>query len=244
MKKTKQQGVCRLSTQRVQNSPLSKKGTTSWIRTRERERMKSNWRFDVCLQKTYERTYCQKRNSNVPEVKVNVSWRRRNKVQVGRLGLEEQCDLATQQHCLTQSLVKLSEEDLEITTFQWKLKWCGKAKLILSNQRKKKGETEEKQEVMCKENKEVWRGPGIKSLTSKLHKRASFHSLILLKSRIAVWATEKPSNNLNSLWCGQNICRVSSERLLVTQGKVDKTFLDPWRETRFHLDIFLFFARK
>lgn len=43
-------------------------------------------------------------------------------MQVGRLVLEEQCDLATQQHCLTQSLVKLSEEDLEIATFQWKLK--------------------------------------------------------------------------------------------------------------------------
>lgn len=31
-------------------------------------------------------------------------------------------DLATQQHCLTQSLVKLSEEDLEIAAFQCKLK--------------------------------------------------------------------------------------------------------------------------
>lgn len=154
--------MCRLSTQRVQNSPLSKKGTTSWIRTRERERMKSNWRFDVCLQKTYERTYCQKRNSNVPEVKVNVSWRQRNKVQVGRLGLEEQCDLETQQHCLTQSLVKLSEEDLEITTFQWKLKWCGKAKLILSNQRKKRGRQKKNRKWCAKRIKRFEEGLGLK----------------------------------------------------------------------------------
>lgn len=139
MKKTKQNKACvdsRHSEYRTVHCP---KKALHLELERERERMKSNWRFDVCLQKTYERTYCQKRNSNVPEVKVNVSWRQRNKVQVGRLGLEEQCDLETQQHCLTQSLVKLSEEDLEITTFQWKLKWCGKAKLILSNQRKKKG---------------------------------------------------------------------------------------------------------
>lgn len=68
-KKKTEQGVCRLSTQRVQNSPLSKKGTTSWIRTRERENEEQLEVWRVSSEDSWKNLLPKKRNSNVPEVK-------------------------------------------------------------------------------------------------------------------------------------------------------------------------------
>lgn len=73
-KKTKQNKACVDSLHSEYRTVHCPKKALHLELERERERTKSNWRFDVCLQKIHERIYCQKKETVTSQkLKVNVS---------------------------------------------------------------------------------------------------------------------------------------------------------------------------